>query len=345
MTANSLSDKGNPWFKCGFCGLSVFTENEFVFHVKNHYKTKSRKRSKIQAEAQEARSLPRKEFSVAAATSLIKRDVIPPNGNQHATSNIPEVGGIIEITDTEAPVVVTEINHDDFTAENVHKLSRNDTAVAQANKTRQTSQESSSTSEICETNTFVKGNAGPDSCFNEEFRDPNLCEELSEISPKKHQVRRKTINNRDLTRAVRILNRIFHCCRCEFKTSIEQNFKDHLLEEHNSNFTSLYLQRIAGNFIHECRICNSVFFNARSLTAHFKKWHNGHMSSRYKCNECPYSTYCYPTLKRHMSIHLPEKWWKCSLCDYAGVDKSYLTKHVKNMHGSADLDFSQIEKS
>ena len=38
---NSKSDIS---FKCGFCGSSVFTENEFIIHIKDHYKKEPSKR-------------------------------------------------------------------------------------------------------------------------------------------------------------------------------------------------------------------------------------------------------------------------------------------------------------
>ena len=41
LASNSVKNsKSDISFKCGFCGSSVFTENEFIIHIKDHYKKK-----------------------------------------------------------------------------------------------------------------------------------------------------------------------------------------------------------------------------------------------------------------------------------------------------------------
>lgn len=60
---------------------------------------------------------------------------------------------------------------------------------------------------------------------------------------------------------------------------------------------------------------------------------------RYKfvCFACSYFTYCKGNINRHVRIHLGDKPYKCSYCDYHSTQSGTMKIHMSRWHSPAQI--------
>lgn len=80
-----------------------------------------------------------------------------------------------------------------------------------------------------------------------------------------------------------------------------------------------------------CQHCNSKFQNkVNILLVHCRKCESisrPDKSHYYMCYTCPYHTFSYGNMKRHIYAHCGEKFLKCLNCSYESSNYSHLKRH------------------
>nr|CAH7729045.1 unnamed protein product [Callosobruchus chinensis] len=151
-----------------------------------------------------------------------------------------------------------------------------------------------------------------------------------------------------------VTRKIFECAECYYKTSIKNNFKNHM-SVHGFNYR-----------LDPCSHCNATFKSKVSLDDHILKKHPEFVTSItrkiYKCSKCVYQTtvknhfndhmsvhpetatgcicmYCNASLKskralddhmvrKHLAAPAGRKIFECRECSYRTIQKSYLANHM-----------------
>nr|CAI5823500.1 unnamed protein product [Callosobruchus analis] len=122
-----------------------------------------------------------------------------------------------------------------------------------------------------------------------------------------------------------VARKVFECAECFYKTSIKNNFKNHM-SVHGLGFR-----------LDPCSHCNATFKSKVSLDDHILKKHPEFVTSItrkiYKCPKCVYQTTVKNHFNDHMSVH-PETATGC-ICAYCNTtlkSKRALDDHMVRKH-------------
>nr|CAH7729032.1 unnamed protein product [Callosobruchus chinensis] len=121
-----------------------------------------------------------------------------------------------------------------------------------------------------------------------------------------------------------VTRKIFECAECYYKTSIKNNFKNHM-SVHGFNYR-----------LDPCSHCNATFKSKVSLDDHILKKHPEFVTSItrkiYKCSKCVYQTTVKNHFNDHMSVHPETKRRECLHCDSSFTSRMALDNHVVKKH-------------
>lgn len=80
-----------------------------------------------------------------------------------------------------------------------------------------------------------------------------------------------------------------------------------------------YISSDIKDLIEHCKSCSHM---TRPDAFHFK----------FVCYACEYNTYMSGNIKTHLRLHLDDKPYKCSLCNYECRQNVHLKSHMKSNH-------------
>ena len=125
-------------------------------------------------------------------------------------------------------------------------------------------------------------------------------------------VRRKCI---DADGCIKIVH--FHCDKCKFETMSDVLFKQHLRDDHFSEF-------------HPCFPCSKLFLSKRSLVNHRSCYHR--KSDTFSCSQCDFTANSYLLLAKHQRSKHLRKTYRCDRCEFFCGYESQLHRHKLAVH-------------
>ena len=138
----------------------------------------------------------------------------------------------------------------------------------------------------------------------------------------------------------------YSCSSCDYRSNREQRLKDHVAVNHTgekpfkcdvcSFATARKYELKLHSRIHTGDLYSCLSCDYRCITKEQLKYHTAfkHTSERpYKCDVCNYATVRKSYLARHTRIHTREQPYSCSRCDYKCIRKAHLKKH-REIHTS-----------
>ena len=114
--------------------------------------------------------------------------------------------------------------------------------------------------------------------------------------------------------------KVYNCPFCENTFLDSFSVNDHMKIHSEAN--------------HECpkENCKRSFRNERHLKRHIKDHDEKISKERFQCLKCETTFSMKKTLRQHQRIHMDERPYKCSFCDYTAKWVSNLYAHKRSFH-------------
>ncbi|KAL5257462.1 hypothetical protein ACHWQZ_G012415 [Mnemiopsis leidyi] len=167
-------------------------------------------------------------------------------------------------------------------------------------------------------------------------------------------------NNQDLTKHE---DKLWKCNQCDYVTNHRHFHKFHLrihqIEKlyncQECDFSSMTKSRLLSHRRKKhkekdltCPHCSYKTNYKPHLTAHIRQVHV--VDKRYKCSQCDFKSAYNNSLKIHMMRHTGQKPHRCKFCDYSTNDRGHLVTHLRRHTGEKPYrcqlcDYSAADKA
>ena len=157
--------------------------------------------------------------------------------------------------------------------------------------------------------------------------------------------------------------KIWKCTQCDYETTNKSNFfkfhlKIHQIEKpykcEKCDFSSITKSRLMSHRRKKhkekdliCPHCSYKTNYKPHLTAHIRQVHV--VDKKFKCSQCDFASAYNCSFKMHMMRHTGEKPHRCKFCDYSTNDRGHLITHLRRHTGDKPhqcslCDYSTVEK-
>ena len=194
---------------------------------------------------------------------------------------------------------------------------------------------------------------------NTKYRDYLCIDSNEDKAFQKHPTLKEKFANKSFTEQF-ANNEVRKCEECEFKTSIQEQMRQHMLIKHSGikhkcpqcEYTHYYPNRVKSheNQIHKkiLRITGKKIMLCNDITcSHFgsNECKEIELHGRHKCAECDFVTIRLQDLKRHIERKHEGVIYRCEKCQYFSKSKYDLHIHRQSKHSNIQKKNSKITEN